>query len=71
VLAKRVALQQVAIAVGISSEKDSNDIIAAGLLKACAKENADPKKVNAGAWYLGANAFNILLGNIINKKYII
>lgn len=64
-------VKQVAIAIGISSEKDSNESIAASFLKACTKENADPKKVNAGAWYLGANAFNILLDNILHGKSVV
>lgn len=61
-------VKQVAIKIGLCSEEDSNAVVAAKFLEACAKEKVDPKKVNAGAWYLGSNSFDILLDNIIQGK---
>jgi len=64
-------VNQVASGIGICSDKDPKDTIIAKFIEACAREKVDPKKVNAGAWYLGANAFDILLDNILNGKDII
>jgi len=63
-------VNQVAIRIGICSEKDSDSIVVSKFLEVCAKEKIDPKKINAGAWYLGANAFDILLDNIMNGKNV-
>jgi hypothetical protein len=60
-------VKQVAIHLGICSRKDSNSTIATKLLKACKKVNVDPKKVNAGAWYAGSKAFDLLLEQITSK----
>jgi hypothetical protein len=57
---------QVLSRVGICSDEDSNTVKLDKLLTACEKANVDPKMVNAGAWYLGKNTFDILLGYILN-----
>ncbi len=64
-------VRQVTTRIGICSEKDSNETVTAKLLSACDKVGVDPKKVNAGAWYLGANSFKILLDYIVNGGNII
>lgn len=62
---------QVAERIGIFSKKDSNAAVIKKLLVACDKAGVDPKKVNAGAWYLGANSFDILLNHIVNGGNVI
>jgi len=49
-------VRQVAEHIGICSKKDSNAAVIKKLLVACNKAGVDPKRVNAGAWYLGANS---------------
>lgn len=63
-------VKQVAVKIGICEENEVNSTVLDKFLKKCSKEKVDPKKVNAGAWYLGANAFDILLDNICNSKDI-
>lgn len=57
--------------IGIFSDGDSNKDIIEKLLRSCESARTDPKKVNAGAWYLGANSFDILLDHILSGGNII
>lgn len=57
-------VKQVAINTGICISKTPDHRIVGKIVDACNKAGVDPKKVNAGAWYLGANSFEILLDAI-------
>ncbi len=59
-------VKQVTFQIGLCSKRDSHRTIVSKLLKACEKAKVDPKKVNAGAWYIGANSFKLLLDFISN-----
>lgn len=60
-------VRQVLNRLSICSKEDSDRVIIDKLLKVCDKVKVDPKKTNAGAWYLGANSFDILLDDYILK----
>lgn len=54
-------VKQVAVKLSIAGNEDSMDSVAEKIIKFCLENKISPLLFNAGAWYVGARAFDLLL----------
>jgi len=59
---------QVAKALGVCSDNDSTADAVQKILQACRQFGVDPKRINSGAWYLGANSFKVVISCLRDKR---
>jgi hypothetical protein len=61
-------VRQIAIRLGLVSQEASLKQIEEAIIAMCAAHKCSPLMFNQGAWYLGANAFKLLLEDLNNDN---
>jgi len=61
-------VRQVALKIGMIEEKDEGDIVREKIFESCERAGVSVIRFNQGAWYLGANSFNVLMDRLKDEN---
>jgi Holliday junction resolvasome RuvABC DNA-binding subunit len=59
-------VNKIAHKIGLTTNTKNMEEIRIKIIKACRENNISSLKFNQGAWYIGSNAYEILLENLVN-----